>query len=232
MAINVVCPGCHKRFSVADQHAGKQGPCPSCKQVITIPKLEDQVVIHAPDDVSGPKDAKGRAVLKTVKTKDSKFNPVFAGIVSAVVVGTFLAAWLMSSAIAASAGLIAGGAILLGPLLAWAGYGFLRDAELEPYLGTPLLVRCLACGLGFATAWGVYALLGYQLGGNWPIEQLEIFQMVIAAGAAVGIATFVSYVALDLEPTSGVVHAALYFIVTVLLRVVMSLPAVPGLGEG
>ena len=231
MAINVTCPGCHKRFSVGDQHAGKQGPCPSCKQVITIPKLEDQVVIHAPDEVQGPKDAKGRSVLKTVKSKDTKFNPIFAGAVGSVVLGMFLTAWLAGSAVASEVGL-ATGAILLGPLLAWAGYGFLRDSELEPYLGTPLLGRCLICGLGFAAAWGAYALLGYQLGGEWPIEKLEIFQMVIAAGVAVGIGTFVSYVSLDLEPTSGVVHAGLYFIVTVLLRLTMSLPAVPGLGEG
>lgn len=229
MAITVVCPGCMKRFSVGDQHAGKQGPCPQCKTVIDIPKLEDAVVIHAPDD-GGPKDAKGRSVLKTTKTKDAKFNPMVAGGIAGVVLLVLLAAFLMRGTEAAgSTVLLAGGAVLLGPILAFAGYGFLRDQELEPYRGTELAIRAVACGLVFAAGWGIYSLLGYQMLGEWPIEKLEIFHMLIAAGAAVGIATFGSYVAMDLEPTSGIVHCALFFLVTVLLRVVMGLPAVPGL---
>ena len=66
MPINVTCPGCLKRFSVADKFAGKQGPCPKCKKIITIPKKEDQVVIHAPDhSEAGAVGAGGRHVLKT-----------------------------------------------------------------------------------------------------------------------------------------------------------------------
>ncbi len=42
MPIQVTCPGCLKRFTVADKHAGKQGPCPACKKPITIPKLEEE----------------------------------------------------------------------------------------------------------------------------------------------------------------------------------------------
>lgn len=229
MAITVVCPGCMKRFSVADQHGGKQGPCPQCKTVIDIPKVGDEVVIHAPDD-GGPKDAKGRSVLKTTKAKDTKFNPIVAGGIGAVVLLVLLVAFLMRGTEAAgSVPLLGAGAVVLGPILAFAGYGFLRDQELEPYRGTELLVRSLACGLVFAAGWGIYSLLGYQMLGEWPIEKMEIFHMLIAAGAAVGIATFGSYVAMDLEPTSGIVHCAMFFLVTVLLRVLLGLAAVPGL---
>ena len=49
MAIQVICPGCMRRFEVADRFAGKKGPCPRCGHIIEIPK--EQVVVHAPDEM-------------------------------------------------------------------------------------------------------------------------------------------------------------------------------------
>ena len=71
MAILVVCPTCKSRFQVSEKFAGKQGPCPKCKAVITIPRVEDEVKIHAPEEYAGggsvaAKDASGRAVLKPI----------------------------------------------------------------------------------------------------------------------------------------------------------------------
>lgn len=230
MAITVVCPGCLKRFSVAEKFAGKQGPCPNCKKTISIPKAEDAVVIHAPDEM-GPKDAKGRSVLKTTKTKDSKFSlPLTIGVSVVSLVAVIGAVLVRMGTIAASEVVLGAGAIVLGPLLAWAGYGFLRDSELEPYRGQALYIRSAACGLGFAAGWGLYALAGYLLGGTWPIGSLEIYQMLIAAAVAVGIGAFASYVSLDIDPAVGGIHFSLYFLVTALLRVVMALPFLPGMG--
>ncbi|MEM6329595.1 MAG: hypothetical protein AAF790_05035 [Planctomycetota bacterium] len=222
-----------KRFSVGDQHAGKQGPCPSpnCSTLISIPKAEDQVVIHAPDD-GGPKDAKGRSVLKTTRSKDAKFSvPIAAGVGVAALLVLVVAVLVRAEVVPGGTPVLASGAVILGPMLAWAGYGFLRDGELEPYRGKALLVRASACGLGFAAAWGAYTLLAYQLSGGWPIGSLEVFQMLIAAAAAVAIGAIAAYASLDLDPTLAGVHFALYFLVTVLLRVVMALPALPGLGS-
>lgn len=230
MPITVVCPGCLKRFTVADKHGGKQGPCPSCDTLIDIPKASDEVVIHAPDD-GGPKDAKGRAVLKTQKAKDAKFSPVLAGAAGVGVLVAFGVAFAVKgTAAAAGLPLLGGAAVLLGPLLAWAGYGFLRDGELEPYSGSALAIRSLACGLGFAAGWGAYALLAYQLGGEWPIPTLEMYQLALPLVAAVGIGALASHVSLDLDPAVGAFHFVLYFAVTVALRVTMALPALPGLG--
>src|ERR1700748_3832091 len=95
MPIQVTCPNpkCLKRFSVADKFAGQKGPCPNCKQIITIPKAEDAVVIHAPDhSEAGAGDAKGRNVLKTFKRKDTKFQPLlFTGVIGAVLVALLAA---------------------------------------------------------------------------------------------------------------------------------------------
>ena len=70
MPINVTCPGCLKRFSVADKFAGKKGPCPKCKKIITIPKKEDEVVIHAPEhSEAGAIGAGGRHVSRRTSAR-------------------------------------------------------------------------------------------------------------------------------------------------------------------
>jgi hypothetical protein len=38
--IRFVCPHCKRTISAADQHAGKQAPCPGCKSVVTVPASE------------------------------------------------------------------------------------------------------------------------------------------------------------------------------------------------
>jgi hypothetical protein len=231
MAINVTCPSCLKRFNVADEHAGKTGLCPACKKPITIPKLEEQVVIHAPKP-DGPTDSKGRSVLKTVRRKDGAFDPLVATGVAGVALLSLLAAFLLrgnADAIWWWAGLC----VLLGPLVAWAGYGFLRDSEFEPYTGGMLWLRSAAAGAVFALSWFVYYHLAGQIGeSDWQTAGLETWQMLVAGGVSVGIATFASFVALDLEPFMAFFHCSLYFIITVLLRLVMALPALPGLVTG
>ena len=74
MPIPVTCPKCHTRFKVSEKFAGQKGPCPKCKEVILVPKLEDEVVISAP--VAGPKDGKGRQILKPIKRKENKFSTI------------------------------------------------------------------------------------------------------------------------------------------------------------
>ncbi|TWT67695.1 hypothetical protein Pla123a_42510 [Posidoniimonas polymericola] len=230
MPIDVTCPGCHKRFKVSDKFSGQKGPCPQCKTVMEIPKLEDQVVIHAPDETSGPKDAKGRSVLKTAKYKDAKFNPIMASAVGGVVLLMLLGAFLLRGQ-SPDEWVLAGGAVLLGPLLAWAGYPILRDSELQPYSGGEAWLRAAGCGLAFALGWGVYCYVGYYFGGgDWPIRDLDMVYTFFAAGFALGIGGLAAFVAFDLEPISATLLAAFYFVVTIVLRLVMDLPALPGLG--
>jgi hypothetical protein len=38
MPINFHCPHCHKPLKVKDEQAGKKGPCPACKKILTIPR--------------------------------------------------------------------------------------------------------------------------------------------------------------------------------------------------
>ncbi|MCC6492217.1 MAG: hypothetical protein IT424_04270 [Pirellulales bacterium] len=237
MPINVTCPGCRTRFTVGDQHAGKTGACPKCKGPITIPKLEDEVVIHAPEPEPGAKNAAGRNVLKPLKRKETKFRLNAALVVGGAVVLTAAIAFLLGNSREQieSAGwwtpLIAIGAVLLGPPLAYAGYFFLRDDELEPYRGVELLVRCLACGLVYAALWGLYWYLGYQIFGSeaYSIDGLELYQMGILLAVMIGIGTGAAVVCFDLDPLTAFFHFALYLAATVLLRMIMGLYVLPGM---
>lgn len=236
MPIHVICPSCHARFKVGDQHAGKAGACPKCKGQIQIPAASDEVVIHAPENEAGATDAKGRNVLKPIKRKETKFQLNAALVIGGAVVLAVAIAFLLGNSRDqlkdAMNYVLAGGAVLLGPPLAYAGYFFLRDDELEVYQGKALLIRCLACGLVYAGLWGIYWYLGYQVFGSeaYNTEGLEIFQLGILVGVVVGIGTGTALVCFDLDPITAFFHFALYFGATVLLRAVMQLSLLPGMG--
>lgn len=232
MAINVTCPGCFTKFTVADKFAGQKGPCKKCKTIIEIPKLEDQVIIHAAEHEAGAVGVSGRHVLKTYKRQDTKFRPlVFAGVVGAVLVLLLVALVLRGTAASQNIWILVGGAVLLGPLLSWGGYTFLRDDELEGYSGPNLWLRSLACGLVYALLWYVYTFIGgIWFGPDAFAKGLEIWQMMVLAVPIGAMGTMAAYVAFDLDPGSGFFHWALYFAVTVMLRLVIGLSAIPGLG--
>lgn len=222
MPIPVVCPGCKKRFSVSDKFAGKKGPCPHCKTVIQVPEKGEEVVIHAPEEF-GPKDARGRAVLKPIARKETKVSPLLTAVILVAIVIVLAVAWMFRSPEGdVPIWLLALGAIALAPPLAWAGYTFLRDDELEPYSGTELSLRVVACSAVYALLWGLVALVtGYVLGG----DRLEVIHMVFIAPVMVGIGTFGAFLSLDLEPSTAAVHCSLYLLVTVTLRLILGLPA-------
>ena len=217
MTIQVVCPGCKKRFSVDDKFAGKQGPCPKCKAVIKVPEKTDEVVVHEPERF-GPKGKKGRAVLKPIERTETKFSPVVAGVAA----GTSLLVLLIAVVFRdrAPTGLLVLGAVLLAPPLVWAGYAFLRDDEFEPFVGRELWIRIGACSLVYALLWALVPLIaGYGL----QLDQLELVHMAFLAPVLIGLGAFTAYASLDFDFGMGAMHYGLYLSVTVLLRLVLGL---------
>jgi hypothetical protein len=219
MPINVVCPGCKKRFSVDDKFAGKQGPCPKCKTVIKVPAKIEEVVIHEPEGF-GPKDTKGRAVLKPIARKEAKFSPVLAAVAGVSSFVVLLVAWMLRGQ--ASTLLLVIGALVLAPPLAWSGYAFLRDDEYEPFRGRELWIRLGACSLVYALLWGLIPLIaGYGL----RLDELELIHMAFLAPLLIGLGAFAAYASLDFDFGVGALHYGLYLTVTVVLRLILGLSA-------
>lgn len=232
MPINVTCPKCHTRFKVGDQHAGKTGACPKCKGPIEIPKAEDEVVIHAPELEAGAKNARGESVLKPIKRKETKVGVNMLVVIIGTAVLTIAIALLarFSDLGEMTFWVLTAGAIVLGPLLAYAGYSFLKDDELGGYEGTDLYIRSLACGLVYALLWGVYVFISTQIFEEDAYQAgLEMVQLLIPLGLMLGIGTFAAFVSFDLEPITGFFHFALYLVITVLLRLLMGLSLLPGM---
>jgi hypothetical protein len=119
MPILVSCPGCKAQFHVSEKFAGKKGPCPKCKAVITIPaaatasatvptaggaksapgappapKAAD-VKIHAPEEaLKSEKSKTGRPTLKPIFHHDLRLTWKSGLTVIGTIVVLFAAAWL------------------------------------------------------------------------------------------------------------------------------------------
>lgn len=273
MPIDVTCTSCKTRFQVSEKFAGKQGPCPKCKTIITVPSKKDEVVIHAPE-MSGPKDSKGVLVLKPLARKETRLTPVNIGIIVGSIVLLLVASLVLRITYAkdlkmpetARQGAKGGapktkektppavdktgkekpnaatdspavgitvppalqfilglGAVLLAPAIAFAGYTFLRNDELEPYRGTALYVRLLIISAAYPLLWGIYwGLFAYFSGsfeGGPPLMALAIVVPLLILGGA-----FVAHVTLDIEYGTALVHCSMYLTITVLLRLIIGLP--------
>jgi len=213
MSINVVCTGCKKRFVVSDKFAGQEGPCPKCKTVISIPRKEDEVVVHAPEE-AGPKDSKGRSVVQPILREEATFSKGLAIGIGGAVVASLIAALVLRGFDGDVPFLIrALGVILLAPPLVLGGYAFLRDSELEPYRGQELAIRVASCSAVYALTWGIFVWIQWVL----ELPQFEIWQVLVVGALAVLAGGFAAFASFDLDYLVGMVHYGLYLIVTVVL---------------
>lgn len=213
MSILVVCTGCRKRYQVDDKFAGKSGNCPNCKLPIKVPNLSDEVKIHEPEGAKKRKKTTNKLVLKPIAREDTKFNPLVATGIAGIAIVFFVCAYfggkagLFNNYLAQAIGLI-----IVSPVLALAGYSFLRDDELEPYKGKGLLIRSLICGLAYALLWAVFAYISDAASTGEMWNWVFIAPPFFAAGAMIATNTF------DLNYENGFFHYAFYLIITILLR--------------
>ncbi|MCE9608517.1 MAG: zinc-ribbon domain-containing protein [Planctomycetia bacterium] len=240
MPIPVVCPGCKAAFNVSDKFAGKQGPCPKCKTLIAIPKLDaaqpkEEIKIHAPEEAQGgPKGASGRPVLKPIERRDARLSPVVAGGIGVAIIALFVLAWFGSAmvmrpfplmleqqripevksaydrAIYVAYAIRAVALLVIGFPIVLAGYLILRDDELEPFRGRALWSRIGVCLSVYLLLWLIYALIPFDYTSSWYVW--------IVIGPPFLIAGFTAaYYSFDFDPTSAVVHILFFIVVTLLL---------------
>lgn len=214
MPISVVCPGCKVRFTVSDQFAGRTGPCPKCKKPITIPKpAAESVVIHEPERPTATSAGTGRAPTAPIKRREKPVRWTafaFAGAGAMAFLGAAFALRLLFAGSIPEWLLLAGAFAAAVPSV-WLGYAAVRNRELEPYRGRPLLVRVLICSAVYAGLWAVRGLVpAGQTAEMW--QWFLIGPLFVTAGALAALAT------LDLDWGTAAVHFSFYVLFTSLLR--------------
>ena len=220
MAISVVCPGCHKRFKVSDQFAGQTGACPKCKGKITVPAKSDEVQVHAPDAFAGGgRSVDGQLVTKPISRSVTKFNPVVALSIAAVVLFVLILTWACGGLIKGNIVVRAVGLLLVSLPLVLAGYTFLRDDELEPYRGSALYVRSAACSVAWAILWGVFAFLSAE-----GLVSEEIWTWLVVGAPLMVVGGMISAASLDLDFGNGFLHYGFYLAATMILRWAAGMP--------
>jgi hypothetical protein len=213
MAIQILCPGCKKRFQVSDQFAGKTGPCPNCKTLIKIPEPTGEVKVHEPEiHGAGGRGMSGKLILKPITRKDARFSWKAALGIAAAVLAVFGGAVFARDAIAGVTAIWWAALVLVSPPLAVASYSFLYNDELEPYRGRWLWIRAAAVAAVYVALWGVltYVLQTYYTGElwNWLLFVPPLF--VVGALAA--------HAALDLDFGNGLFHYAFCIMATIVLH--------------
>ncbi len=221
MPIQVTCPKCFKRFQVSEKFAGKTGPCPNCKNQIKVPEASEEVVIHAPDD-GAPKDRSGQSVLKPLKREETdvtKRGLIFTGASVVLAIGAAIACRAIFPESGPPIWLLVAGSLLVAPPLLWAGYGFVRDSELAPYVGSDLRNRVLALSIILAALWLIYAFIPSYVLELDSANEMSYLVFGVVFSVMVAIGATASMIIFELEFSEGLAHAGLYLIVSMVLAV-------------
>lgn len=228
MPIPVICPGCRAAFQVSDKFAGKKGPCPKCKTIITIPEAGPEIVIHAPKP-EGPTDSTGRPVFMPILRQETVYSQTAIFAVVAAIVTVLLVSVVVGLATRSQGGppplMLALGAMVLAPPLSLAGYAMLRDQEAVPYHGRSLYLRLAVTSVVYAVLWAVY----WKIGEMWVTHPppYELYSLLFIVPVMLGIGGLAAYSSFDLEFGPAVLHYGFYLAVTVILSLLAGVNWLP-----
>lgn len=214
MSILVVCSGCHSRFQVGDQFAGKSGPCPKCKKVIQIPRAnETEVKFHGVASFGrGGRDAQGKLVLKPISRSEAKVGPLGWAGIAVGAIAVVAVAWLGGRVWQSHIAIRGLGLLAITPPMVIAAYSFLRDDEREPYRRSSLLLRAAICSVVYVGLWGVYGHVAPR------VLTGDIWNWVFVAPPFLITGALVALASLDLDFGSGFFHYAFFVLVSMFLR--------------
>lgn len=228
MSIRVTCAGCHTRFNVNEKFAGREGPCPKCKKTIKVPKADEEVQVHAPQEF-GPKGSSGQAVLKPLFRTETRLSPVQIVLIASTIIGLLAVAFLIN---------VAGGdkdrfstpvLVLLAMLVAipcvQAAYAFLRDSELGWFSGQELAIRVGCCSVAYGLGW-----LAFYVANLAVVDDFGTTTLILGVAAMFILGSLAANLFLGLDFLVGILHYGMYFGVCLLLRLVAGFSALPSSG--
>lgn len=216
MAIDVICSGCLKQFQVSDQFAGRSGPCPKCKTIISIPKLEDQLVIEEPTHrpgspgahtkINGIRRRRGFFQRFEIITLCSLFAS--AGIVAIVI--RILQTDPISRLDSTTGTLFVLGLILLSLGSSALGYGVLKDSEIKAFARRTTIFRSIMTAT-------VYCIIAAGFIGTTLLfshEDPRNLILAVVAIACFSIASFAPMAFFEMELMQGALHVAIMICMT------------------
>lgn len=209
MPIDVICPGCHKRFQVSEKFAGKKGPCPGCNTVIEIPKLEDVVVVHERETTKTGAPAKINSIQRQ-KTTVSKFELIFG--LSTLVLGFIITAAVRMALPEPSStqlffmAILAGGLLGIGTSLL--GYIVFRSQDTAIDNGRKTLIKVCLVGLAYVFIWRLLALI--TTGVLTQDGDVILPGVIILAIAFAAMASFLPMALFEFEYIQGLIHVVLF----------------------
>ena len=209
MAIDVICTGCHKRFQVSEEFAGRKGPCPECKTVIEIPKLEDIVVVHERETTKTGAPTKLNSIRRQGTTV-SKLELIIS--LSAVALGLTIAiiGRFTISEVSEAPGILIWGiaGCMFGIGTSLLGYIVLRNSELEIVNDRRTILKASGIGILYAILWRLQIIITDSA---LTMEDGIILPgVIVLALALTAIASFLPMVLLEFEFAQGLVHTSLF----------------------
>ncbi|MDR3233792.1 MAG: hypothetical protein LBT46_09055 [Planctomycetaceae bacterium] len=213
MSLNVVCPGCLKRFQVSDRFAGQKGPCPVCKTVIQIPKAP--VKIQGLQGVGYGGTKADRPFLKPLERIVPDFDVQNASWYAVAAFCIFLAAFFVgciSMPQGVRSGIAFFGLILLAFPLSLFGFQVMRNKEqLFIYTGWDLYRRTGIAALGYVLLWLIFEYF-LQYSNAFGVISVLYFAVFACFGM------FMTALILDIPPGNALMHFFVFAVPVVLLR--------------
>lgn len=212
MAIQVLCGSCKATFTVSDRYAGQTGPCPKCKQPITIPATPVKaVVIHEPEAPSTTSTATGRAPTSAVEAD----RPACLGPPVDPRRRRHGARGRVRRGGPRSMGQRPTGLVPPGRCgdprdpLCKAGIRGDPRPRAQPYRGRSLLLRTLICAAVYVALW---VARGYL-----PAE-IEMWEWLYYAPVFIAVGAFAAFACFDFDSGSAIAHFSLFLMVSAALR--------------
>ena len=211
MAIDVICPGCFKRFQVSDQFAGRTGPCPGCKTVISIPTLEDQVVIEEPVHKPGAPgahtkiDGIARRVGFFGRFEVITLCSLFAAAAVIAILSNILQGDPVGVLNATSGFFFALGLVLVSLASSVLGYGVLKDSEVEAFDRRSTIIRSAITAIIYCLIASVFVAAALLFDHH---KDPRTLILTIVGAACFVIASFAPMVLYEMELIQGALHVA------------------------